>query len=397
MSARRIGFGGQVRAVWRKELTDALRDRRSLMSALIVPLIMPLMITVMFGTLAGTLSDDQPIEAPVAGREHAPNLIAWLEERGVVVRDPPADPEAAVRAGDVDLVLIVDEEYGEQFRSVRPAVVRIVHDSSRTASRRTIGRIRTLLRGYGSQVAVLRLMARGVSPEVIQAVRVDDLDLATPAQSAARFFAMLPMFLIMVAFIGGMNVAIDTTAGERERQSLEPLLVNPVSRPALTAGKWITTCLFGLVATVLTLLTFVLMMRFVPLEDLDVQLSLGARQLLLMSVAVAPLVLLASALQMFVATFARSFKEAQTYVSLLIFVPIVPSTVLQFYPLQPTGWMMLVPALSHHLLLVDVMGGEPVTTLSVAASAVAATLLAVLLLALTSRLLQQEKIVFGRA
>ncbi len=397
MSARRLGFGGQVRAVWRKELTDALRDRRSLMSALIVPLIMPLMIAVMFSTLASTLSDDQPIETPVAGREHAPNLMAWLEERGVVVRDPPADPEAAVRAGDVDLVLVIDEEYGEQFRSVRPAVVRIVHDSSRTASRRTIGRVRALLRAYGSQVAVLRLMARGISPEVVQAVRVDDLDLATPAQSAARFFAMLPMFLIMVAFIGGMNVAIDTTAGERERQSLEPLLVNPVSRPALTAGKWITTCLFGLVATVLTLLMFVLMMRFVPLEDLDVQLSLGARQLLLMSLAVAPLVLLASALQMFVATFARSFKEAQTYVSLLVFVPIIPSTVLQFYPLQPTGWMMLVPALSHHLLLVDVMGGEPITALSLAASATATTLLAVLLLALTSRLLQQEKIVFGRA
>lgn len=397
MSARRLGFGGQVRAVWRKELTDALRDRRSLMSALIVPLIMPLMIAVMFSTLASTLSDDQPIETPVAGREHAPNLMAWLEERGVVVRDPPADPEAAVRAGDVDLVLVIDEEYGEHFRSVRLAVVRIVHDSSRTASRRTIGRVRTLLRAYGSQVAVLRLMARGVSPEVVQAVRVDDLDLATPAQSAARFFAMLPMFLIMVAFIGGMNVAIDATAGERERQSLEPLLVNPVSRPALTAGKWITTCLFGLVATVLTLLMFVLLMRFVPLEDLDVQLSLGARQLLLMSAAVAPLVLLASALQMFVATFARSFKEAQTYVSLLVFVPIIPSTVLQFYPLQPTGWMMLVPALSHHLLLVDVMGGEPITALSLAASATATTLLAVLLLALTSRLLQQEKIVFGRA
>ena len=315
----------------------------------------------------------------------------------MVVREPPADPEAAVRAGDVDLVLVIDEEYGERFRSVRPAVVRIVHDSSRTASRRTIGRMRTLLRAYSSQVAVLRLIARGVSPEVVQAVRVDDLDLATPAQSAARFFAMLPMFLIMVAFIGGMNVAIDATAGERERQSLEPLLVNPVSRAALTTGKWITTCLFGLVATVLTLLVFVLMMRFVPLEDLDVQLGLGARQLLLMSVVIAPLALLASALQMFVATFARSFKEAQTYVSLLIFVPIIPSTVLQFYPLQSTGWMMLVPALSHHLLLVDVMGGEPVMAPSVATSAVATTLLAIGFLALTSRLLQQEKIVFGRA
>ena len=397
MSARRLGFGGQVRAVGRKELTDALRDRRSLLSALLYPLIMPLMIAVMFTTLARTLSSDEPLETPVAGREHAPNLIAWLEERGVVVQEPPADPEAAVRAGDVDLVLVIDEKYGERFRSVQPAVVRIVHDSSRNASRRTIGRVRTLLRTYGNQVAVLRLMARGVSPGVIQAVRVDDLDLATPAQSAARFFAMLPLFLIMVAFVGGMNVAIDTTAGERERQSLEPLLVNPVSRGALTTGKWIATCLFGLVATVLTLAMFVLMMRFVPLEELGVQLSLGARQLLLMAVAVAPLVLLASALQMFVATFARSFKEAQTYVSLLIFVPIIPSTVLQFYPLQSSGWMMLVPALSHHLLLVDVMGGEPVASLSLATSAVATTLQGVLFLALTSRLLQQEKIVFGRS
>ncbi len=208
---------------------------------------------------------------------------------------------------------------------------------------------------------------------------------------------MLPLFLIMVAFVGGMNVAIDTTAGERERQSLEPLLVNPVSRGALTTGKWIATCLFGLVATVLTLAMFVLMMRFVPLAELGVQLSLGARQLLLMTVAVAPLVLLASALQMFVATFARSFKEAQTYVSLLIFVPIVPGTVLQFYPLQSTGWMMLVPALSHHLLLVDVMGGEPVAALSVVTSVAATTLLAVLFLSLTSWLLRQEKIVFGRS
>ena len=397
MNRRRREFGAQVRAVCRKELSDALRDRRSLLSALLYPLIMPLMVAVMFGAMSRVLSSDRPLEAPVAGREHAPNLVAWLEERGVVVEDPPADPEAAVRDGDVDLVLIIDEVYGEQFRSVQPAVVRIVHDSSRTASETSVRRVRNLLRGYSSQVAVLRLIARGVSPGVIQAVRVDDLDLATPAQSAARIFAMLPMFLIMVAFVGGMNVAIDTTAGERERQSLEPLLVNPVSRSALTTGKWIATCLFGLVATLLTLVVFVLMMRFVPLEELGMQLGLGARQLLLMSIAVAPLALFASAVQMFVATFARSFKEAQTYVSLLIFVPIVPSVALQIYPLQPTGWMMLVPALSHHLLLVDVMGGEPVTALSLLTSAVAATLLAVLLLFLTSRLLRQEKIVFGRA
>ena len=397
MNTRQLGFGGQVRAVCRKELTDALRDRRSLMSAILYPILMPLMITVMFSALARLESADRPLETPIAGREHAPNLVAWLEERGVVVVDPPADPEAAVRDGEVDLVLVIDEDYGEQFRSVQPAVVRIVHDSSKTTSRTSIGRTRNLLRAYSNQVAVLRLIARGVSPGVMQAVRVDGLDLATPAQSAARFFAMLPMFLTLAAFIGGLNVAIDTTAGERERQSLEPLLVNPVSRTALTAGKWLTTCVFGLVASIMTLVAFLFMMRFVPLEQFGVQLSLGARQLLLMSIAVAPMALLASSLQMFVATFARSFKEAQTYVSMMIFLPMIPGMATQIYPLQPAGWMMLVPALAQQLLLVDVMGGEPVPALSLATSAVATTLFAFLFLAGTSWMLRQEKIVFGRA
>ncbi len=396
MTGRRLGFGGQMRAVWRKELTDALRDRRSLMTALLFPILMPLMMTLMFGALARLEGTDRPLEAPIAGRERAPNLVAWLEERGVIVVDPPADPEAAVRAGEVDLVLTIDEDYGEHFRSVQPATVRLVHDSSRTASSSSIRRARDLLREYSNQVAVLRLIARGVSPGVMLAVQVDDLDLATPAQSAARLFTMIPMLLILAAFVGGLNVAIDTTAGERERHSLEPLLVNPVSRTALTVGKWLTTCLFGLFASVVTLIAFLFMMRFVPLEQLGMQLNLGYGQLLLMTIAVAPMALFASALQMFAATFARSFKEAQTYVSLLIFLPMIPGMVTQIYPLQPAGWMMAVPALAQQLLLVDVMGGEPVSAPGLLGSAAATTGLAFVFLALTSRMLQQEKIIFGR-
>ena len=397
MSARRLSFRDQVRAVGRKELVDALRDRRSLLSALLYPVLMPLMIVLMFGAVVRMEGGDRPLEVPVAGREHAPNLVAFLEQRGVTLLDPPDDPEAAVQAGDVDLVLIIDEEYGERFRAVEPAPVQIVHDSSQTASRTGISRLRALLREYAGRVAALRLLARGISPDVTQAVRVDDLDLATPAETAARVFAMLPMFLILSAFIGGLNVAIDTTAGERERKSLEPLLVNPVSRGALAAGKWLTTSAFGVAAAVLTLVMFLVMMPFVPLEQVGVQLSLGARQLLLMSAITVPMALLASSLQMFVATFARSFKEAQTYVSVMIFVPMIPGIVTQIYPLQPADWMMLVPALSHQLLLIDVMGGEEIATLSLSISALATTLLALLFLALTARLLKREKIIFGRA
>ena len=396
MRGRRLDFRREVRAVWRKELRDAARDRRSLVSALLYPVLMPLMLTMMFGALARQEGSDRPLEAPVAGREHAPNLVAWLEERGVVIVDPPADPEAAVRDGDVNFVLVIDPEYGEQFRSVRPAVVRIIHDSSRTASLSDIRRTRGLLLEYGSQVAALRLIARGVHPGVVQAVRVDDLDLATPAQSGARLLAGLPMFLIVAAFVGGLNVAIDTTAGERERRSLEPLLVNPVSRSALTAGKWLATCVFGLVASLLTLVLSLLLLRFVPLEQLGMQLSLGGRQVLLMALAAAPMALLASALQMFVATFARSFKEAQTYVSLLLIVPMLPGLVTAVYPLQTAAWMTLVPALSQQLLLVDIMGGEPVGVPALAASVAGTLLLTLVFLASIARMLRREKIVFGR-
>lgn len=146
----------------------------------------------------------------------------------------------------------------------------------------------------------------------------------------------------------------------------------------------------------LTLVAFLFMMRFVPLEQLGMQLTLEYRQLLLMTIAVAPMALFASALQMFVATFARSFKEAQTYVSVLILLPMVPGMVMQIYPLQPAGWMMAIPALAQQLLLVDVMGGEPVSTLSLLGSAAATTALAGAFLGLTSRMLRQEKIIFGR-
>ena len=308
------------------------------MSALLYRILMPLMITLMFGALARLESSERPLEAPVAGRERAPNLVAWLEARGVIVVDPPDDPEAAVRDGDLDLVLIIDEDYGQHFRSVQPATVRLVHDSSRRASSFSIRRARNLLREYSNQMAVLRLIARGVRP--------------------------------------ALRHAADVPHPGRVRR--------------------LTTCLFGLFASVLTLVAFLFMMRFVPLEQLGMQLTLEYRQLLLMTIAVAPMALFASALQMFVATFARSFKEAQTYVSVLILLPMVPGMVMQIYPLQPAGWMMAIPALAQQLLLVDVMGGEPVSTLSLLGSAAATTALAGAFLGLTSRMLRQEKIIFGR-
>ncbi len=391
-----MSFFQHVQVVLAKELRDALRDRRSLMSALLFPLLGPLMIAFMFSSLARLEGSDRPLEVAVQGAERAPNLVAYLEERGLVRKDAPEDAEAAVKSGDEDVVLVIEESYAEDFTEAKPAHVTLVYDGAKTASRSSIGRTRSLLRDYNGSVGSLRLLARGVSPEVVRAVEIDDLDLATPAQLSARFFAMIPMFLIVAAFIAGLNVAIDTTAGERERQSLEPLLVNPIHRFALVVGKWLTTSVFSVAGIVLTLPAFLLAMSRVPLEQLDVELSLGGSQIAWMFLLLFPLALLASSLQMLVATFARSFKEAQTYVSLLSFAPMLPGILSSVRPLDTETWMAAVPALAQQQLLLDVIGGEASNGLIAAVACVVTTVLAVLCVAVTARLLHSERIVFGR-
>jgi sodium transport system permease protein len=313
-------------------------------------------------------------------------------------RDEPApdDYEARVREGSFDLAVVVPPAYGDEFTSGRTAKLLLVVDTSRNRSRPTLSRVQALLDGYNRQLGTLRLLARGVSPQVANPVEVAHVELATPEKQAANVLGMVPLFLLMAVFMGGMNVAIDSTAGERERGSLEPLLLNPVSRTAVVAGKWLCAVVVSWIAVAVTLSGFVVALGRVPLEDLGLRARLGAPELLGVLAIMLPLTLFAGGLQMLVATFARTFKEAQTYISLLFLVPMMPATFIGLYPLKAKAWMMLVPTLGQTLLVNDLMRGEagPVAWFVLAAlGAVGGTLLC---LAVTIRLLGQERIVFGR-
>ena len=228
-----------ILTVLRKELRDHLRDRRSLVSALVMPLMGPLTFLAMFTALASTMRSDKALEIPVVGRTRAPNLLAFLERSGAQIVDGPADPERAVRDGEMDLVLVIPEDYGKESAQGRSATVELVVDNSRNRTRVSVRRAQLLLQAYTRTMGSLRLLARGVSPQVAAPLQVAERDVATPERQAAQLLSMIPLFLLVAAFAGSMNVAIDATAGERERQSLEPLLLNPVPRLALAAGKWL--------------------------------------------------------------------------------------------------------------------------------------------------------------
>ena len=382
--------------VFRKELVDSLRDRRSIMAALIWPVTGPLIFALMFTFIAHRQSTEKPLALAVKGAEYAPTLIRWLGQQGVRVTPAPAEPETAVRDGDEDLVLEIPGDYAEDFKAGRTATLRLIIDESRDKARTPIRRTREYLRRYSAQMASLRLIARGVSPDLANPVAIEDTDLSTPQKVAARVLSMIPFFAMLAAFMGGMNVAIDTSAGERERGSLEALLINPVPRSSVVVGKWLVVAVFNLAVAALTLIAFRIAFAYVPLHELEVQIDLGPRPILLLVAILAPLATFSAALLMTVSLFARSFKEAQTYLSMIVFVPMLPAMMLMLNPVKPTLWMVAVPSLGQILLMNDVLGGLPVGAARLAVAVVSGLVATLIILVVATRLFHRERIIFGR-
>lgn len=389
----------RIGIIFGKELRDNLRDRRSVFSALMSALIGPVLLVVIIMIMGRTFNvsqQEQPLELPVQGAEHAPSLITYLEQNNVLVQPAPANPRQEVRNGNVDLVLIISEAYGESFSAGQPAKVEMVVDSSRQSAMMNVERARLLLDTYNGQIGSLRLMARGVSPTILQPLSVQRVDVSTPQSQVGIFLNMMPYFIVLVVFVGGMYVVIDTTAGERERGSLEPLLINPTPRWEVVVGKLAASIPFAIFAVFLTLVAFAIGFNVIPIEDfVGFQVSIDVNAMVGIFLISLPMILLASALQMIIATFTRSFKEAQTYVTFLPLIPALPGIALAFIPVRATFLNMAIPTFGQQLLINQLMRGEPINPLNVVVSVVSTTLVAVLLIILAVRLFERERILMG--
>jgi sodium transport system permease protein len=383
--------------VVRKELRDAFRDRRAIYSVLFGSLFGPIVVAIMFNGLAERQREIEDVTVPVVGMDHAPALVEWLRQQpGVTVAAGPAAPEAAVRDGDEDVVVVVPEDYVKRFRASRPVELQLISDGSRSSSRPKVQRVRGLLQRYNGEVASLRLIGRGVSPAVVTPIRIDDREVSSAQQRAAVILNFIPLFIVLAAFTGGMQIATDSTAGERERGSLEPLLVNPAPRTAVAGGKWLAAAASAALSVALTTLLCLLMLRVIPLQDLGIRFRLAAPQVAWILAATLPLCLLSTAIQTYLSTFARSYKEAQTYMGYLIMLPALPGLFSSVYPIGSKPWMYPIPILGQHLLATDVLGGKPPAPMMFVLAASTALAAAALLVLFTTRMLQREKVVFGR-
>ncbi len=348
--------------VLRKEMRDFARDRRTFLMALLLgPLVYPLLMLGMGKLIEARMSTqlEKPLEIPIIGAQHAPNLVAWLATQDIRAKPAPKDLIAAIRNQDEDVALVIAPNFGEEWRASRPAKVEIVADTTRTNADVPIQRLRAALEGYSAQAGALRLIARGVNPGLVQSMAVAQRDVATPEARQGRLMSViLPLLLVLFAFLGGANLTMDVTAGERERQSLEPLLATPVSRGTLVSGKIAAAALIGIASVILTLLSFKLsavLSTSAMARSLDVSfLAIGKMMLVLV-----PLVLIGTALLTFVAAGAKSMKEAQSHLVWMMFMPMLPGYALMAYPLKDQDlWQYAVPFLSQNQMLIKATRGE---------------------------------------
>ncbi len=338
---------------------------------------------------------EKTLELPVVGAHYAPSLIRFLEQQGALIQPEPEDPEQMVRNQEVPVVLRILPEYPEQWEQGLPAPVEVLSDPSRQESNASIRRVKGLLFGYGQQIGSLRLQLRGIAPQLASPIMIKDVDLSTPKSRAILAMIFLPYVLMITAFTGATHLAMDTTAGEKERKSLEPLLINPVPRWQIMSGKMITTMVFAMASLALTLIAFRIVLPFLPVGAFGMDLTLGLNTLLMILLVISPVAILAAALLTLLASFAKSYREAQSYMGLVILIPMIPSLIFMANPIKAEAWMMMIPLFSQNILIGEIIRGESVM-LSWYAMSIASTLIIGLVLAMmAATLYNRPKLIFS--
>jgi sodium transport system permease protein len=393
----RSGPVTQAIVVIRKELKDWSRDRRSIITVLVSSLLAPGLIFFLFNSMASRQRQVEDVTIPVVGAANAPALVDWLKQQaGVTISDGPADPEEAVRSRKEEAVVVIPDNFAKNFKMSKPAQIRLIADSSSQNARPKVQRIRGLLQRYNGEIGSLRLIARGISPAVATAVAIEDVEVSSSQQRAAQILGFIPLFVMISAFTGAIAIATDSTAGERERGSLEALLVNPAPRLVIAAGKWLAGTLTSILTVLITATLLFTMFRYLPLQELGIRFHLGPPEMIRTLSVVLPLCPLIVAVQMYVATFAKSFKEAQSYLSLLMMAQMIPGMMSTMNPLPSKAWIYYVPWIGQQSLLTDVLGNKPIGPLVFVVVGAINLSLAFVVIRAGAGLLTRERIIFGR-
>ena len=383
-----------------KELRETLREKRTVGLLVLFTVMYPVMFGVLMQQLIdrATRSEREGIELAVIGAGKAPTLMAQLKQKNITVRESAALDEPAIEAllqkGKVVGVLRLSDKFTENYAAMRPARIELWYDSAaeKNGQRREV---EDVLEAYGSNVASARLLAHGVSPATLAPIQVQRYDTGTNASRSAGLIGGMLSMLFFPAFFCGMSAAVDSTAGERERRSMEVLMAQPARAWEIVTGKWLMAGTLALAGLTLELLLAHVVLGWLPLEELGMSWSLSWLDITLICVVGLPLALLAAALQIALAMNAKSFKEAQSTLSFVLLLPMLPGVVVSMMELKTSLWMYAVPMLSNQTLLREVSKGVEVGTLPYVLTFLSAALPTLAIVAFASWRMKSERYVLA--
>lgn len=378
-----------------KEIIDNLRDQQTVFYALLFgPILLPLLIGggLVASLKQATVSFDQPSALAVSHADRAPNLMQFLTSNNFDIESAPTDSQNSVRNGDVAVVLEVPEDFSASLRDGLPAPLIIYVNDGNKHSTKEARKVHSVLNAYSQTINALRMQHRGIDPSVFNSINIRLEDVSSDGFRGQILASILPFLLIVAMVMGGFYLAIDTTAGERERLSLEPLLTLPIARYKLVLGKFLAVLFFVGISSILTAVSLYLVFRFLSPEAAGGILSFDAPTITNAWLLASPLIFFISSVLMTVAATTRSTKEAQTYLGLLMVFPMAPFFILQFIDIKSANLTMTLPMLSQYQLLERVVLKDSVSTTHIALSVAGTLLSAALLYFLTVKLYSREKV-----
>ena len=369
----------------RKELLDAVRDKRSVMAGLYYAFFTPVLLAVVLTAVINKATNPEDIEITITNGIEASNLVNYLSDRGISQGDDPDKLK--------NIELVISTDFSKQLNRAEPAEVTLIADQSEDSLGTAIARIKRALGSYSSEMVSLRLISRGINPNIINPIKVHIQDQATAVSKGGQITGVMTMLMILSVFVAGMNLAIDTSAGERERNSLALLLSHPVSVLQLVMSKTVAVSIFGMLGLILTIIVSKFVYPFVPWQELGFSVDISGSFVLGALLAGFSVAIFAASMQLFVSFMAKSFKEAQTYISFVMFVPIAMSYAATLdFAVEELRWA---PVSGQLQALIDLAKGKEIPLLQLAVSCLSTLIISLALIFGMERLLKSEKIVFG--
>jgi len=374
--------------IYKKEMKDAIRDRRSVMAALSYSIGTPLIMCILFVAMIDKFSSPSALYLTIENSQQAPELMRHLQSKDIFSKDALPEGKSAKA-----ITLTIDDGYLYAMQHGELATLTITADFSNDNLRSSIRRLQRELRSFSREVAALRLIARGVSPEVIRILDVQAKDTAKPEAKGGFIIGVAIFMMIYAVFISGMNLAIDTSAGERERNSLALMLSLPIRVSDLVLGKLLAVSSFALFGLCMILLVSKIAYAYVPWQELGANVIIDGRFALYMLLFSFPLALLAASMQLFVSFMAKTFKEAQSYLTIVLILPMGMAMVTG-YDIGP-DMLRWLPVSGQQKALMEVVKGNALPWDSLLMATAITLLLTGALVAALMKLLSSEKTVFS--